>query len=803
MTTLLQDLRYGSRMLASNLGFTTVAVLTLALGVGVNAAMFSVINSTLLTPLPYKNPDRLVWFGTSHPRFNHPIPISAPDFLDWKSQNKLFEYMAAIETPGFTLTGKGEPEILSGALVSTNFFKLFDERPQFGRGFVEGEDQPGHNHVAVLSYDLWKNRFGSDPSVLGTNLTLDGESYTIVGVAPRGFAYPSWVQFWSPIVLNTDRHPRGNHYLRGIGRLKPGVRLPEAQAEMATIARRIAAAYPESNKGVGVQLILLKERLVQFIRPALLVLFGAVGFVLLIACANVVNLLLAKATKRQKEITLRAALGAGRFRLVRQFLTESVLLSFLAGGLGILVAAWSLDLLRALKPDNIPDVNKIHLDLHVLGFLLAISFLVGIALGLAPAWHASRLHLNESLKESSGAGLGGTTGGNLRRVLVVAEIALSLVLLVGAGLMIRSFARLLSVDPGYDPDNLLTFQLSLPDSKYPKSPQVFAFYREALDRMSACPGVQSVAISNTLPPSGGETDGPFYVEGHEPSNPNEAPDTIYDPVSPEYFRTLKTPLIAGRYLTEQDNNENSRAVVINETMAREFFGGRGAVGKRMKPAAYGDIKDWWEVVGVVADERFFGWDSDVYPAAYFPYGMMPERGMAFVVRTKIDPMHVSSSVRQAIWSIDKDLPFTEVQTMEQRLSQSFAEGRFHMTLLGVFAALALILSLVGIYGVMSYSVAQRTHEIGIRIALGAERRHVLGLVLGQTAVLILIGLGAGLAGAFALTRFLGSLLYGVHATDPITFVVVTLVLSAVAIVAGYVPARRATKVDPLVALRYE
>src|SRR5208337_140969 len=428
MGALFQDVRYGVRMLAKNPGFTAVAVLTLALGVGVNAAMFSIINTTLLASLPYKNPDRLVWLGTRHPRFNHPIPVSAPDFLDWKGQNSVFEYMSAIWTDGFTLTGKGEPEVLSGALVSANFFKLFDEGPQLGRGFLEGEDQSGHNHVAVLSYDLWKNRFGSNPSVLGNNLTLDGESYTIVGVAPRGFAYPSWVEFWSPIVINTANHPRANHYLRAIARLKPGGTLAEAQAQMSTIARRIAAAYPDSNQGVGVQLNLLKERLVQFIRPALLVLFGSVGFVLLIACANVANLMLAKATKGQKEIALRTALGASRFRLIRQFLTESLLLSFLAAGFGILVATWSLDVLRALKPDSIPDVNSIHLDLHVLGFLLVISFLIGIALGLAPAWHASRLRLNESLKESGGAGLGGTSGGNLRNVLVVAEIALSLVL---------------------------------------------------------------------------------------------------------------------------------------------------------------------------------------------------------------------------------------------------------------------------------------------------------------------------------------------------------------------------------------
>jgi putative ABC transport system permease protein len=802
MRTLAQDLKYGLRMLAKNPGFTAVAVLTLALGVGVNAAMFSIINTTLLAPLPYKNPDRLVWLGTRFPGFNQPIPLSGPDFLDWKSQNNVFDYMAAIQTGGFTLTGKGEPEILSGALVSANFFKLFDEKPEWGRGFVEGEDQPGHNHVAVLSYDLWKNRFGSDPNVLGSNLTLEGESYTIVGVAPRGFAYPSWVKFWSPIVINTDQHPRGNHYLRAIGRLRPGVTLSEAQAEMSTIARRIAEEYPGSNKGVGIQLVLLKERLVQFVRPALLVLFGAVGFVLLIACANVANLLLAKATKRQREITLRAALGAGRFRLIRQFLTESLLLSFLAGGLGILVAMWSLDLLRALKPDSIPDVNNIHLDLHVFGFLLAISVLVGIALGLAPALHDSKLDINECLKESSGAGPGGTARGNLRGVLVVAEIALSLVLLVGAGLMIRSFARLLSIDPGYDPDNLLTFQISLPNSRYPNSSQVVAFYREALERISACPGVQSVAISNTLPPFGTETDAAFYVEGHEPSNPNEAPDTIYDPISPGYFQTLKTPLIEGRYFTEQDNNDKSRVVIINETMARGFFGGRGAVGKRMNAAAYG-ISGWLEVVGVVADERFFGWDNDLRPVTYYPHAIDPQSGMAFAVRTKIDPMHVSSSVRQAIWSIDKDLPFTQVSTMDQRLSQSFAGRRFHMILLGIFAALALILSVVGIYGVTSYSVAQRTHEIGIRIALGAERRQVLRLVLRQGLVLTLIGLGAGLAGAFALTRFLASLLYGVHPTDAVTFAVVSLLLTAIAILACYIPARRATKVDPMEALRYE
>jgi putative ABC transport system permease protein len=777
-----------------------VAVLTLALGVGVDAAMFSIINTTLLTPLPYKNPDRLVWLGTNHPRFNHPIPVSAPDFLDWKSQTSVFDYMSAIWTDGFTLTGKGEPEVLPGALVSANFFRLFDAAPAWGRGFLEGEDQPGHNHVAVLSYDLWKNRFGSSSNVLGSSLTLDGESYTIVGVAPQGFAYPSWVQFWSPIVINTANHPRDNHFLRAIGRLRPGVTLPEAQAQMSTIARRIAAAYPESNQGVGVQLVLLKERLVQFIRPALLVLFGSVGFILLIACANVANLLLAKATKRQKEIALRTALGAGRFRLIRQFLTESLVLSLFAAAVGILVATWSLDLLRTLKPDTIPDVNSIHLDLHVLGFMLTIAFLVGIILGLAPAWHASRLQVNESLKESVGAG--GTSGGSLRNVLVVAEIALSLVLLVGAGLMIRSFARLLGTDPGYDPNKLLTFQISLPDSRYPKVSNVIAFYRDALERISACPGVQSVAISNTLPPTGGETDAAFYVEGHKPSNLNEAPDTIYDPISPGYFQTLRTPLIAGRYFTEQENNDGSPVAIINETMAREFFGGRETIGKRMNAEAYG-IKGWLEVVGVVADERFFGWDSDLYPATYFPYGVSPVKGMAFVVRTKTDPLSVSSAVRQAIWSIDKDLPFTEVQTMEQRLSQSFAGRRFHMILLGVFAGLALVLSLVGIYGVMSYAVAQRTREIGVRMALGAERLHVLRLVLGHGLVLTLIGVGLGLAGAFALTRFLASLLYGVGATDPVTFAIVPLLLIVVAILACYLPAQRATKVDPLVALRYE
>jgi putative ABC transport system permease protein len=798
LENLVQDVRYGSRVLARNPGFTVVAVATLALGVGVNAAMFSVINTTLLTPLPYKNPDRLIWLGTRHPRFNHPIPVSGPDFLDWKNQNHVFEYMTAMDVNGgATLTGKGEPEMLPGALVSTDFFKLFDEKLELGRGFVEGEDQPGHNHVAVLSYNLWKNRFGSSPNVIGNNLTLDGESYTIVGVAPR-LAYPSRVQFWSPIVIDTQRHPRGNHYLRAIGRLKPGVSLREAQAEMSTVASRLAAQYPDSDKGVGIQLVSLKERFVQYIRPALLVLFGAVGFVLLISCANVANLLLAKATKRQREITLRAALGAGRFRLIRQFLTESLLLSSLAGGLGSLVAIWSLEVLRALKPDSIPDVNSIHLDLRVLGFLLAITLLVGIVLGLAPAWHASRLHLNESLKESGGPGLAGATGVNLRNVLAVAEIALSLVLLVGAGLMIRSFARLLSIDPGYDPKNLLTFQISLPDSRYPTHDRVVAFYRDALERISALPGVQSAAISNMLPPFGTEIDGPFYVEGHEPPNLNEAPDTYYDPISPGYFQTMKTPLLEGRYFTEQDNSYRSRTVIVSETMAREFLGGHGAVGKRINIMGI-----WLEIVGVVADQRFFGWDHDVGPVTYIPNARDAMSGMAFVVRTKIDPMHVSSSVRRAIWSIDKDLPFTQVLTMDQRLSQSFAGRRFHMMLLGFFAAVALVLSLVGIYGVMSYSVAQRTHEFGLRIALGAEQRQVLSLVMRQGQLLTFIGLGLGLGGAFALTRFLASMLYDVHSTDAVTFAVVSLLLIASAILACYVPARRATKVDPMLALRYE
>jgi putative ABC transport system permease protein len=802
MTTLLQDLRFGLRMLVKNPGFTAVAVVTLALGIGVNAAMFSIVNATLLTPLPYKNSDRLVWLGTRFPAFNHPIPISAPDFIDWKSQNKVFDYLAAVQTGGFTLTGKGEPEVLWGALVSTDFFQLFDEKPWLGRSFVEGEDQPGHNHVAVLSYDLWKNRFGADPRVVGSKLTLEGDSYTILGVAPRGFAYPSSAKFWAPVFLDTKKHPRGNHYLRGIGRLKPRVTLTVAQAEMDTIAARIAAAYPDQNKGVGVQLVPLKEVFVQYIRPALLVLFGAVAFVLLIACANVANLLLAQATQRQREITLRAALGATGFRLIRQLLTESLLLSLLAGGLGVMVATWSLALLRVLKPNNIPNVNQIHLDLHVLGFLLAISVLVGIASGLAPAWHAYRMRLGESLKQAGGTAVRGTTGGSLRSVLVVAEIALSLVLLVGAGLMIRSFARLLSIDPGYDSRNLLTFRISLPNSRYPKSSQVLAFYREALERIKACPGVESAAFSNTLPPSSTETDGGFYVEGHEPSDLNQAPDTNYDPISPEYFQTMKTPLIAGRYFTEQDSNAKSVVAIISETMAREFFGGPNAVGKRMKALAFGG-KNWWEVVGVVGDERFFGWESELPLITYVPHSVFPETDMAFVVRTKIDPMSVSSSLRQAIWSIDKDLPFTEVRTMDQRLTQSFSERRFHMILLGVFAGLALILSVVGIYGVMSYSVTQRTHEIGIRVAMGAEQRDVLKLVLRRGLVLTVTGAGAGLAGAFALTRFLASMLYGVRPYDPATFAAVTFVLATIALVACYLPARRATKVDPMVALRYE
>lgn len=677
-----QDVRYALRQLRRSPGFTAVAVLTLALGIGANTAIFSVVYDVLFKPLPYPQADQLIWIARTQPPFppNWSLPFSGPNFLDLRNQNRVFQYMSAISYGDFSLTGQGQPENVRGALVSANFFNLLGVQPSLGRTFLAGEDQEGHNHECVLSFDFWQQKYGGEREVIGRTVDLSNQIYTIVGVMPRGFAYPGRDEnFWVPLVVKTER---GDNSYRAIGRLKAGVPLAQARDDMSTIARRLAAEYPDSNDQAGVMLIPLREWEGQFIRPTLLILFAAVSLLLLIACANVANLLLARGAVRQREMAVRASLGAGRRRLMAQLLAESVLLALMGGGAALLVAHGSLDLLRALKPDHLPGLKQIGMDLPVLWFTLLVSLLTGVIFGLAPAFQVSGVRLSDALK-SSGAGPGtGAERARARNVLVVVQVALSLVLLSGAGLMIRSFARFVGVDPGYDPHHLLRFREVLPATKYSQDAQVREFYRTALDRIGALPGVESAAISYPVPPSGGESDGGFDVEGRLPARRNgegEA-DATWHTVSPEYFRTMKTPLLKGRFFTRHDTADSLPVVIINETLARHFFPHQDPIGKRLK-VNVDNGKEWWQIVGVVSDQAYAGWDHLYSNEIYFPFARLSEwPWMGFVVRTKVAPAAVAPEVQRAIWSVDKDLPTIGLETMDQALDRAYTPRRFNMAL---------------------------------------------------------------------------------------------------------------------------
>jgi predicted permease len=804
-----QDLRYGVRMLSKNPGFTVVAVLALALGIGANSAIFSVVNTVLLRPLPYQDPDRLVmvWEDRSKNGFPRDTPAVA-NYIDWRDQNQVFEGMAAIATQSFNLTGAGDPERIEGRRVSANLFALLGVRPQLGRAFLPEEDRAGGNRVVVMSHALWQRRFGSDANIIGKPLTLNGESHTVVGVMPPGFQFPSRDdELWAPIAFTSqEAASRGRHFLEVIARMKPGVELQQAQAELNTIAARLQQQYPNTNTNVGAAVVSLHEQLVGDIKPALLVLLGAVGFVLLIACANVANLLLARAAVRQKEITIRVALGASRSRLIRQFLTESVLLAALGGAVGLLFSVWGVSLLKAFIPENISQAAAITIDGRVLGFTLLVSLLTGLVFGLAPATQTSNFNLNETLKEGGRDSTSGSRGNRLRGLLVVAEVAVSLILLIGAGLLINSFLRLRGVDPGFRPDNLLTMRIVLPDTKYPDQARRSAFYTELLNRVEALPGVRSAAVANWIPlVRQGDSIG-FSIEGRPDPGQGQRPSVVTRVTSPHYFQTMSIPLLRGRSFGEQDRADSPAVAVISETMARRFWPDRDPLGQRITPGAPDSVdpNDWLTIVGIAKDVRQTELVADPKPQMYLSYvqvGFFAPRHL--VVSTAVEPSGLAASVRKAVWEIDKDQPVSNVKTMEEVLSQSIARQRFSMLLLGIFAAVAVALAAVGIYGVMSYSVAQRTHEIGIRMALGASRRDVLRLTVGQGLKLVLVGIAVGLAAALALTRVMSSLLFGVGATDPATFVIISLALVGVAALASYIPARRATRIDPMVALRYE
>ncbi|HEX8144506.1 MAG TPA: ABC transporter permease [Pyrinomonadaceae bacterium] len=812
MGTIWQDLRYGFRMLRKSPGFTVVTILALALGIGANTAIFSVVNAVLLRTLPFPTAERLVFIS----EWSQQVPnmsVSYPNFTDWREQNRVFEQLAAFRGAGLILTGVGEPERVDGREVSASFFSVLGTNPAIGRNFTSAEDQPGANRTAIISYGFWQRRFGANPSIVGQPMMLNNESYEIIGVLPQTFEWQAPVDVFVPIGLQADKmQDRDNHPgIYVVGLLKPGATLEQARAEMESISDRLAQQYPKSNEGNSVRLALLQDFATREIRPALIVLLAAVGFVLLIACANVANLLLARSASRSKEIAIRTALGAGRWRLIRQLLTESVMMSLLGGIIGLLLAMWGIGALLRVIPDDVPRllVANIGLDARVLVFTLAISVLTGLLFGLAPALQVSKTNLNESLKEGGRGATAGASRQRVRNTLVISEVALSLLLLVGAGLLIKSFLNLSRSDVGFDPNNVLTMRISLPEARYKENAQTVNFYERLMQRVQTLPGVEKAGLTRGLPMNGGIESG-ITVEGQEVANTKDTVVAVNLTVTPDYFRAMNIPLVRGRYFTDQDKTGSPPVVLVDEMLAARFFPTEDPIGKRLKLGGMESPFPFMQIVGVVKHVKHYGPDEEGRVEIYRPYFQLPQipdaqygRSMVLAVRTTTDPASMTTALRNAVREIDKDQPVSNVQMMSQVVAASIAPQKFAMWLLGLFAAAALLLAAIGIYGVMAYSVTQRTHEIGVRMALGAQARDVLRMVVGQGMKLALIGVGAGLVGAFLVMRLMSRLLYGVTATDPLTFAVVSVLLAAVALLACYIPARRATKVDPMIALRYE
>lgn len=811
METLLQDIRFGFRMLLRNPGFTAVAVLTLALGFGANTAIFSAVDTILLKPLPLHQPDRLLMLWETESALEH-APFAPQDYLDWQARNHTFSGMTLLGWPkNYNLSGAGVPEHATGEGTEANFFSLLGAQPLAGRTFQPGDDRPGANHVAVLSYGFWQRQFGGDRAALGREVRLNGAPYTIVGIMPPAFALPSGTDLWVPLDMTAPAmHVRGNHSYRAIGRLKPGVTVAQARADLSAIARQLEQQFPDTNFKIGAQVVPLHDQLVGRSRALLLVLLGVVGLVLLIGCANVANLLLARASGRRREIAVRQLLGATGGRLARQLLTESALLALVGAGLGLLVAYWALRLLKA-SPIVPPDLAApLQLDPVVLAFTLAIALLTGLLFGLAPALQAIHGNPNEDLKSG---GRGNSRGGHarLRNLLVIGEIAISLVVLAGAGLLLRSFQQLNTVDVGVQAAQVSTMKLTLADSAYSTTPDKAAFFNRLLDRLHGVPGVESAALTSELPLEGG-SNGYVTIDG-QPRGRDQGPLVEMSLCSPAYFHTMGIPLLSGRLPTLEDQQQALAAektvgpndplpddavipAIINHAMAERFWPGKSPLGHRFNKNNV--------VVGVVGDVREWGLGQAVMPQAYFPiFSMYPHETMSLVVKSPLPAGSIAIAVRQATRTIDPSLAIFRVRSMDEVISESLGTSRFQTVALGIFGSLALLLALVGIYSVMTYAVSQRTQEMGIRMALGASQTDVLRLVLREGGRLTLFGIVAGLAVAPLLTRLLSGLLYDVQPLDPITFGTVAVLLAATSLAATYVPARRATRVDPMVALQAE
>jgi putative ABC transport system permease protein len=821
MHKLFHDLRYGARMLLKNPGITSVVILALALGIGANTAIFSVVNAVLLRPLPYPESDRLVFLSESSKAMDE-ISISYPNFSDWRNQSQAFENIGVYNRNSYNLVGDGEPERILTAQASADLFSALRVQPAIGRLFTNEEDKPGGTPVVVLGYGLWQRRFGGQPDILNKQLNFNNKSFTVIGVMPQSFQYPSRVEMWVPVgQLSGDPNwqQRGNHPgLYGVARLKPGVTLEQARAEMNNIAANLERQYPNSNSGNGVIVQPMLEVFVSNVRPTLWVLFAAVGFVLLIACANIANLLLARAGARQKEMAIRAAMGAGRWRIARQLLTESVLLALIGGTLGLLIARWGIELILYISPNAIPRSREISLDWRVLAFTVGVAFVTGILFGLVPALQASIVDVHETLKET---GRGVSRRHWLRSSLVVVEVATTLVLLIGAGLMIRSFSRLQSVNPGFSYEHLTSFTISVPQKKYPTEEQRGQFFTRLLENIRGLPGVEAVAAASGLPLGNNGWQTGFIVDGKPIPPRDQTPLMEACLVTPDYFSTMNIPLQRGRYFNDRDDrswiagrdlsklNEGERGIagvnviVIDEEFARRYWPGEDAVGKRVRLGNRPEAP-LLTVVGVVGRVKMEGLSQDSKRVqGYFSFAQMPFSGMTVIAKGTSDPNQLVASMRQQVRNVDPDQPIYNVRTMNEIRSDSVAPERLNLTLLTIFAGIALVLAIVGIYGVMSYSVTQRTHEIGIRMAIGARPRDVFRMVIGHGMMLTLIGVAFGLVGAFRLTRLMATMLFGVEPTDPATFAVIAILLTLVALLACYLPSRRATKVDPVISLRYE